>query len=99
MITKDQLLTVISKKTKKQEKANKMEAERLIERCSQELLEGNLLIHPVPSSNDVYNLVKKAFERQGISVKKEDSEVRSKNKGKSYTKTHSKYRFSLIEDQ
>ena len=98
MITKDQLLTVITKKTRKQEKANKQEAQRLIERCSQELLEGNLLVYPVPASNDIFDLVKKAFEREGISVKKEDLEVRSKNKGKHYTKVNSKYRFSIEND-
>ncbi len=97
MITKDQFLTVIKKKTNKTERQNKEEAKRTIERCSKEILSGNFTVHPVPVSNDIFTIVKKAFQKEGILVKKEDFEVRSKHKTKMYTKRQSRYVFSIEE--
>jgi len=99
MITREEMQAVIKKKERQASKEIKTTAANVISNASSLIKRGRFTIPNAPTSPEVFNLVQKSFKKEGIDVKMEIKEVRSRSTNKlAYTKQQATYRFSLAEE-
>lgn len=99
MITREEVQAVLNSKERQSAQAVKDQAKKTIEFASRQMKKGVFHIANGSNNPEVIRLVQKAFKKEGICVKVEQTDSQSKSRHKRvYTRKTATYRFSLIEE-
>ncbi len=98
MITREDMVKAVKRQDRKVKQSAKVEATKLIERCSEAVRSGSFTVPNTNVRDDVFSIVSSAFAKEGIQVTREVNEIQSKNKRNPYTRRYATLKLSLLEE-